>query len=69
MFFIKTLTRLAQVIHDRAHDELYNSDKIQEELMKLQLRFEMDEISEEEYDRQEEALLERLDQARAQEKK
>ena len=32
--------------------------------MKLQLEFEMDEISEEEYERQEKELLERLDAIR-----
>ena len=37
---------------------------IKEKLMQLQLRFEMDEISEEEYNRQEKELLERLEAIR-----
>ena len=51
---------MCKVIHDRVEEELYNPEKIQEELMKLQLRFEMDEISEEEYDTMEADLLNRL---------
>ncbi|MEM8895546.1 MAG: gas vesicle protein GvpG [Bacteroidota bacterium] len=51
---------LVKVIHDKVEEELYNPEKIQEDLMKLQLRFEMDEISEEKYDELEEELLGRL---------
>lgn len=54
---------IVKVIHDRAQDELYNPDKIQEELMALQLQFEMDEISEDEYDQREAQLLERLNES------
>lgn len=57
---IKGLYSLCKVIDDRINEELYNPEKIQDELMKLQLRFEMEEISEEEYDQKEEELLDRL---------
>lgn len=57
---VKGLYSIFKVIHDRVEEELYNPEKIQEDLMKLQLRFEMDEISEEEYDELENDLLSRL---------
>lgn len=55
---------LAKVIDRQLNEELYNPDKIQEELMQLQLQFELDEISEAEYNTREAGLLERLDQSR-----
>lgn len=57
---VKGVYHLVKVIHDRAEEELYNPEKIQEELMQLQLQFELDQIGEEEYDRLEEGLLNRL---------
>lgn len=60
MFFINSLTRIAKIVQQQIEEELYNPDQIKEELMKLQLRFELDEIDEEEYDRLETDLLERL---------
>ncbi|MEM9340226.1 MAG: gas vesicle protein GvpG [Bacteroidota bacterium] len=57
---LKGVYHLVKVIHERAEEELYNPEKIQEELMQLQLQFELDQISEEEYDAQEEGLLKRL---------
>ena len=44
--------------------EFSDEGVIKEKLMALQMRFEMDEISEEEYDRQEKELLERVDAIR-----
>ena len=57
---VKGVYHLVKVIHDRAEEEMYNPEKIQEELMQLQLQFEMDQISEEAYDLQEADLLQRL---------
>ncbi|ATW26954.1 gas vesicle protein GvpG [Candidatus Formimonas warabiya] len=46
-------------------DQEYNSvDAVKKELSELQLRFEMDEISEEEYDQAEAVLLVRLKEIR-----
>lgn len=45
--------------------ELSDEGVIKERLMKLQLDFELDEISEEEYMKKEKELLERLDAIRA----
>ncbi len=60
---VKGVASLAKMIHNRVEEELYNPDKIQEELMQLQLQFELDEISEEEYDAREEELLARLQES------
>ena len=57
----KGLMGIVKVIRDRVDEELYSPEKIQEDLMKLQLKFEMDEISEEEYDEAEAVLLQRLE--------
>jgi len=44
--------------------EISDEGRIKERLMALQLKFEMDEISVEEYDRQEEELLELIENIR-----
>ncbi len=59
----KGFMKILEVIHDEAHNELYNPEKIRQELMQLQVKLEMEEISEEEYDAAEEILLDRLDEA------
>ncbi|MEQ9298769.1 MAG: gas vesicle protein GvpG [Cyclobacteriaceae bacterium] len=61
---IKGIFSLAKVINDRVQEELYNPEKIQEDLMQLQLKFELDQISEEEYDALEEDLLARLSESK-----
>jgi hypothetical protein len=61
---VSGIISLAKVLHERAYAELYDPSKIKEELMALQLRFELDEISEEEYDLQEARLLDRLENSR-----
>ena len=47
-----------------AEKEFSDEGLIKEKLMRAQLRFEMDEISEEEYNKQETELLARLDAIR-----
>ncbi|MDP3016884.1 MAG: gas vesicle protein GvpG [Deltaproteobacteria bacterium] len=51
-------------IHEMAEKEFSDEDYIRERLMELQLKFELDEISEEEYTRQEKELMARLDAIR-----
>jgi hypothetical protein len=58
------LVALAKVIDRQLNEELYSPDKIQEELMQLQLQFELDEIGEDEYTAREAELLARLDESR-----
>ncbi|NHM26762.1 gas vesicle protein GvpG [Desulfofundulus sp. TPOSR] len=49
-----------QQIIERAQEELYDPHKVKRELLELQLLYEVDEISEEEYIVREAELLERL---------
>jgi len=61
---LKGVIWLGQKVDEIVEKELFDEGRVKEELMALQLRFEMDEISEEEYKKQEEGLLERLDAIR-----
>lgn len=53
----KGLIFIAKKIDELMQREISDEGRIKERLMALQLKFEMDEISEEEYDKQEEELL------------
>ena len=55
---------LGKKINEVAEREFSDEGLIKEKLMQLQLRFEVDEISEEDYNRQEKELLGRLDAIR-----
>ena len=58
---LKGVMALGGKLNDMINHELSDPDKIKEQLMKLQLQFELDEINEEEFQRQEAELLSRLD--------
>ncbi|MBU4589904.1 MAG: gas vesicle protein GvpG [Desulfobacteraceae bacterium] len=55
---------LGKKINEVAEKEFSDEGLIKENLMQAQLRFEMDEISEEDYNKQEDELLARLDAIR-----
>lgn len=55
---------VAKKINEIVEKEISDEGKIKEKLMELQLKFEMDEINEEEYNKQEKALLAQLDAIR-----
>ena len=57
---LRGLIWLSEKINDMAQQEVSDEGLIKERLMELQLRFELDEIDEETYARQEKELLERL---------
>ena len=61
---IKGIYHVFKVIHDQAEEELYSPNKLKEELMKLQLQLEMDQISEDEYDELEQDILTRMAEGR-----
>lgn len=61
---VKGFVGIFKKIHEMAERELSDEGYIRERLMELQLRFELDEISEEEYTKQEKELLARLDAIR-----
>jgi hypothetical protein len=52
-------------VHEMVEQEFSDETYIREKLVALQLRFELDEISEEAYNRQEKELLARLDAIRS----
>ena len=57
---LKGLIWLSEKINDMVEREMSDEGLIKERLMELQLRFELDEIDEEAYTRQEKELLKRL---------
>ena len=57
---LKGLLWLSEKLNDLVQEDMYNEGSIKERLMELQLLFELDEINEETYARQEKELLERL---------
>lgn len=63
---LKGVIWLGKKINEVAERELSDEGRIKEKLMELQTRFELDEISEEEYKKQENELLARLDAIRKQ---
>ena len=55
---------LGKKINEVAEKEFSDEGRIKEKLMELQLKFELDKISEKEYNKQEAELLARLDAIR-----
>ncbi|MEM1136431.1 MAG: gas vesicle protein GvpG [Bacteroidota bacterium] len=60
----KGFMNILKVIYDEAYNELYDPEKIRQELMELHLKLDSGEITEEAYEVAEEVLLDRLDQIR-----
>jgi len=58
---LKGLFWLGKKIDEIAQSQLCDTGPIKEELMALQLQFELDQISQQEYNQREKELLERLD--------
>ena len=61
---IKGISWIAEKIAEQADNELYSEDAIRGKLLELELRFDMGEISEEDYTAVEENLLKLLRTAR-----
>ena len=61
---LKGVIWLGKKINEIVEKELSDEGRIKERLMELQMRFELDEINEEQYKKQEEELLARLDAIR-----
>ena len=59
----KICKNILEKIRDMAENELYGEDKIKEELVKLQMMLEMDEITEEQYNEAESILMKRLEES------
>ncbi len=65
----KGMLFIADKINEVIEKEFSDEGSIKERLMALQLKFEMDEIDEEEYDRREDELLNLLNSIREKNKK
>jgi len=61
---LKSVIWLGKKINEVVEREVSDEGRIKERLMELQLRFELDEITEDEYNMQESELLARLDEIR-----
>ncbi len=61
---VNGLIFIANKINDVVEKETSDEGAIKEQLMMLQLQFEMDEIDEDQYDKQEDNLLRRLEEIR-----
>jgi hypothetical protein len=58
---LKGVVWMGRKLTDMAQQELCDEGRVKEELMRLQLQFELDEITEQQYDQKEKELLDRLD--------
>ncbi|MBL7113640.1 MAG: gas vesicle protein GvpG [Bacteroidales bacterium] len=61
---LKGIIFIGKKINEMIEKEMSDEGAIKERLMALQLKFEMDEIDEEEYDRREDELLKLLENIR-----
>jgi len=61
---LKGIIFIGKKINDVIEKEMSDEGAIKERLMSLQLKFEMDEIDEEEYDKREDELLKLLEKIR-----
>jgi len=66
MFFLDGIIFLAKKINEVIEKETSDEGSIKERLMALQMKFELDEITEEEYDKREDELLKILKNIREQ---
>lgn len=66
VFFIpvKGVVWIAEKLTETAEADITDKAKVQEELLELQMRFELEEIGEDEYNRREEELLDQLEAIR-----
>lgn len=61
---IKGVVWIGRKLKETADAEITDKSKVQEDLLDLQMRFEMGEVSEEEYKKKETRLIERLEAIR-----
>lgn len=60
----KGLVSAFKKIHDLAEAEVNDESKLKEELLRIQTQYELDQISEEEYQRREDAIMARMNEIR-----
>jgi len=67
MFFLNTFIDLVQLISDYVDKEVNDANKLQQQLFETRLKYEMDEITEEEYKETEVYLIKRISEIREKE--
>lgn len=55
---------IGEKLRESAEAEITDESRVHEEILELQMRYEMDEITEEEYEKREARLMERLEDIR-----
>ena len=61
---VKLVKWIGEKLHESAEQEVTDESVIQEQLLELQMRYELDEITEEEYRRGEDRLMAKLEAIR-----
>ena len=61
---LKLTIWLGKKLRESAYEEMTDESKIHEELLQLQMRYEMEEIDDEKYETEETKLMERLESIR-----
>ena len=61
---LKFTVWIATKLRESAYQEMTDESKVHEELLALQMQYEMGEVSEEEYEKKETRLMERLEDIR-----
>ena len=61
---LKFTVWIADKLRENAYDEMTDAARVHEELLHLQMRYEMEDIDEETYEKEEARLMERLEAIR-----
>ncbi|NQT54340.1 gas vesicle protein GvpG [bacterium] len=61
---IKLVKWIAEKLHESAEQEVTDESVVQEQLLELQMRYELDEITEEEYQKGEDRLMAKMEAIR-----
>ena len=61
---LKFTVWIAAKLRENAYNEITDESKVHEKLLALQMRYEMEEISEEDYEKEEATLMDRLEAIR-----
>ena len=61
---VKVITWIGKTLQEHAEAEMMDASAIQQRLLDIQMQFERDEIGEDEYIKQEDALMQRLGEIR-----
>ncbi|RDU24978.1 gas vesicle protein GvpG [Anaerosacchariphilus polymeriproducens] len=69
MFFLKTFINFVSLIHEYIDKEINDESKVQKELYEIRLKYEMGEISKEDYEEIKDHLMLRLQEIKKRKQK